>query len=350
MSGTEWKPSIPGGPDDPAEPESEQRRRADEYPRTLVTGDGGPGGRDRDRGGVGFDPALKHFAGAYRPLDPAISDPAEREAWLRTRRTAMEIALRAVAASGWADSLVLRGSMLMKRWFGPAAREPHDLDFVVVPADWRIEEERTGRMLAEIAAAAEELAGGPHGGEGDAGQGAGPVMPAAAAVSEYIWTYERVPGRRLVLPWSAPGMPGGQVQLDFVFNEPLPVVPEPVRVAGVRLLGATKELSLAWKLMWLACDMYPQGKDLYDAALLAEHCALPYALLEDVFRRSGEWEAEGGLLPITPEAFAGFANADWDEFRKEYPGLGPAGPDDTAEGCARRLLARLGPVFEEAGR
>ncbi|MFI5984954.1 nucleotidyl transferase AbiEii/AbiGii toxin family protein [Streptomyces sp. NPDC051555] len=343
MSGTEWKPSIRGGPDDPAEPASERRRRADNYPRTLATGRSdsasdtgvGTGGSGS---GLGFDPALKHFAGAFRPLDPEISDPAVHEAWQRARRGAMDIALRAVGASGWSDSLVLRGSMLMKQWFGPAAREPHDLDFVVVPADRQIEEERTDRMLDAVAAAAEESA---------REAGGAPVIAASDAVSEYIWTYERVPGRRLVLPWSAPGLPGGQVQLDFVFNEALPVVPEPVRVAGVRLLGATKELSLAWKLMWLACDLYPQGKDLYDATLLAEHCSLPHALLEDVFRRSGEWEGAGGvLLPVTPEAFAGLAEADWDEFRKEYPAL-TAGPDATAEGHARRLLALLTPVFAE---
>ncbi|MER5730041.1 nucleotidyl transferase AbiEii/AbiGii toxin family protein [Streptomyces sp. NPDC002138] len=344
MSTAEWKPSIAGGPDDPAEPESERWRRTHQPPRTLATGGATPPvGRPSDGAGgaLGFDPALKHFSDAYRPLDPAIPDPAVREAWLRARRGAMEVALRAVAASGWADTLVLRGSVLMKQWFGPAAREPHDLDFVVVPADWRIEEERTGRVLDAVAAAAEELG---------AAQGGGLSMPAAAAVSEYIWTYERVPGRRLVLPWSAPGLPGGQVQLDFVFNEPLPVAPEPVRVCGVRLLGATKELSLAWKLMWLAGDLYPQGKDLYDAALLAQHCTLPYALLEDVFRASGEWEAEGGTLPPTPETFEGLGNADWDEFVKEYPGIASSGPDTTADGYARRLRAALAPMFEEGAR
>lgn len=114
----------------------------------------------------------------------------------------MEVALRAVAASGWADSLVLRGNMLMARWFGPAAREPHDPDFVVVPAGRRIEGERAGRMLDAVAAAAGRLAG-------DAAPGL--EMPAERAGSEYIWTYERVPGRWPVLPWSAPGLPGGQV-------------------------------------------------------------------------------------------------------------------------------------------
>ncbi|MCX5298555.1 nucleotidyl transferase AbiEii/AbiGii toxin family protein [Streptomyces sp. NBC_00193] len=327
MSDREWKPSIPGGPEDPAEPAAERSRRTDERPRTLRTGDRG------ESAAVAFDPALKHFSEAYRPLDPQFSEPAARTAWLSARRAAMDVALRAVGASGDADSLVLRGSVLMSQWFGEIAREPHDLDFVVVPADWMIEEDRTGRMLDAITAGAERLA--PYGGL---------VMPASEAVCEYIWTYERVPGRRLVLPWSAPGMRGGQVQLDFVFNEPLPVAPEPVVVAGVPLLGATPELSLAWKLVWLAGDMYPQGKDLYDAVLLAESCTLPYPLLAEVFRLSGEFEVGGGgQQPPAPEVFEGFAQTDWATFHKEYPGI-----PGSAESYADRLLKALEPTFAGA--
>ncbi|GAA2000091.1 hypothetical protein GCM10009838_76940 [Catenulispora subtropica] len=37
-----------------------------------------------------------------------------------------------IAAAPWSDGLVLRGSMLMTAWCGPAAREPADLDFIVV--------------------------------------------------------------------------------------------------------------------------------------------------------------------------------------------------------------------------
>ncbi|CAM5432926.1 hypothetical protein SAVIM338S_02503 [Streptomyces avidinii] len=242
---------------------------------------------------------------------------------------------RGVARSGWADSLVLRGSMLMAGWFGARAREPHDLDFVVVPQGWGIEEPRTDRLLSAVAVAAERAASE----EGD-----GLVIPAAEAVLEDIWTYERVPGRRLVLPWSAPGLPGGQVQLDFVFNERLPVPPEAADVAGARLLGASPELSLAWKLVWLAGDMYPQGKDLYDAVLLAESCELPYPLLTEVFRLSGEWDVGGGVhQPPAPEVFEGFAQMDWATFSAEYPGV-----PGSAESYASRLLTALAPTFEGA--
>src|SRR6185503_14258157 len=96
-----------------------------------------------------------------------------------------------------------------------------------------------------------------------------------AAVSDDIWTYDRVPGRRLLLPWKADDL-SGWVQLDFVFHEHLPVAPEPAAVPAAGrpsalLLAATPELSLAWKIMWLVTDAHPQGKDLYDAVLPAEH-------------------------------------------------------------------------------
>ncbi|MER5488078.1 nucleotidyl transferase AbiEii/AbiGii toxin family protein [Streptomyces sp. NPDC002812] len=307
------------------------RRRQYELPRTSTAGVGAPAGAE-DRV---FDPALKHFASGFRVADTII-DPALRPAWQAARRTALGVVARGVARSGWADSLVVRGSMLMAGWFGAAAREPHDLDFVVVPQDWNIEDPRTERLLTAVAEAAGRTAD-EEGGE--------LVIPAGDAVAEDIWTYERVPGRRLVLPWSAPGLPGGQVQLDFVFNERLPQAPQPADVAGARLLGATPELSLAWKLVWLATDMYPHGKDLYDAVLLAERCALPYGLLHTVFHESGEWfpSGAGPEAPVTPEAFAQIEYAEWEDFQTEYPGI-----PGSAESYANRLLAALAPTFTTA--
>ncbi|MEU9374524.1 nucleotidyl transferase AbiEii/AbiGii toxin family protein [Streptomyces sp. NPDC048255] len=329
-AGEPWKPSIPGGPDDIAESEADRLHRKGQLPRTLTAGVGAAAARHKV-----FDPALKHFDEAYRPTDEVVSDPAVRVRWQAARRTALAVTLRAVASSGWAGSLVLRGSMLMSGWYPGVARDPHDLDFVVVPQDWRIEEPRTRLMLDAVASAAERAAA-EHGGL---------VMPASEAVSEYIWTYERVPGHRLVLPWSAPGLPGGHVQLDFVFHEELPVAPEISEVAGTGLRGATRELSLAWKLLWLATDMYPQGKDLYDAVLLAEDCVVPYPLLETVFRQSGEWQTGGVLDPLTLGTFEGLDLSEWPEFAREYPEIG-----DGPGAYVRRLVAALAPTFAGAGR
>ncbi|MET8788067.1 nucleotidyl transferase AbiEii/AbiGii toxin family protein [Streptomyces sp. NPDC004589] len=281
-----------------------------------------------------FDPALKQYSQAYRASDPRFTDPDVELAWQAARRAAIELVLSAISGSPWAASLVLRGSVLLRAWFGDAAREPGDLDFVVAPASWRIEEERTDAMLEGVARAAERAA--LH--------GAGVVrIDAEEAVSDDIWTYDRVPGRRLVLPWSSDGLPGGVVQLDFVFNEHLPVDPEPVLLPSASgdpqavLSAATAELSLAWKLMWLVSDMHPQGKDLYDAVLLAEHTQLRDELLRHVFLDAGP----DGCRPVGLREIAGLKGCvEWEHFIAEYP--------DVTEGVADfvdRLVAALAPTF-----
>ncbi|MFJ6937821.1 nucleotidyl transferase AbiEii/AbiGii toxin family protein [Streptomyces sp. NPDC101132] len=333
MSEKPWVPSIPDGPDSRTEPRSDYLHRKNDLPHTLTAGIGDAAARHRV-----FDPALKHFDEAYRPGDGVVEDPALRARWQQARRSALDLVLAAVAGSPWADSLVLRGSMLMSAWFGPAARAPKDIDFVVVPDTWRIEEPRTRALLDGIAEAAERLA---------EERGTGLSVSAAGAVSEYIWTYERVPGHRLVLPWTAPGLPGGQVQLDFVFQESLPTPPRPAEVAGVRVLAADRELSLAWKLMWLSCDMYPQAKDLYDAVLLAEaeECAMPLGLLETVLRGADEWPGH----PNEPLNLGMFENVlrqvDWTGFEDHRPDA-----ESSRDALGARLPAALRPLFEAAAR
>ncbi|WP_051717473.1 nucleotidyl transferase AbiEii/AbiGii toxin family protein [Streptomyces sp. NRRL F-5727] len=326
---TTWTDPIPDGPGTSGEPRGEYRRRMGGPPRTLTAGVGDAAVRHRV-----FDPALKHFAEAFRPTDDVVADPELRARWQEARRSALDLVLAAVAGSAWADSLVLRGSMLMSAWFGEAARPPKDIDFVVVPETWRIEEPRTRAMLDGVAAASDRLARSLD---------LDLTIDDAGAVSEYIWTYERVPGHRLVLPWTAPGLPGGQVQLDFVFQERLPAPPRTAEVAGVRVWAAGRELSLAWKLLWLSCDLYPQAKDLYDAVLLAESCTLPLPLLETVLKEADEWP--GGLgEPLSLALFEEAAHrVDWSAFPDEGPGAA-AGRSLRGELTAR-LLAALGPTF-----
>ncbi|GAA2225895.1 nucleotidyl transferase AbiEii/AbiGii toxin family protein [Streptomyces indiaensis] len=331
MTGTAWERFGWRSSEIPREPLDDATRRAEHLPKTLrpVPGD------DVVQRPV-FDPALKHLQNAYRATDPCFTDPTRDEAWRAARRQALHLVLAAISGSPWVDSLVLRGSVLMSAWFAEAAREPGDLDFVVVPHTWRMEDGRTDRMLAGIAAAAQELAGT---------RGPGVGVSARDAVVEDIWTYDRVPGRRMVLPWGAPGLPGGHVQLDFVFNERLPEQPEPVELPGGALVqAATPELSLAWKLMWLITDVHAQGKDLYDAVLLAERYPLRYELLHEVFRLTGEWPypyKEKILLEHVVEA-VGYV--EWDHFVTEYPRF----RNDERE-FAERLVRAVAPAFEEAG-
>ncbi|KAB2972583.1 nucleotidyl transferase AbiEii/AbiGii toxin family protein [Streptomyces sp. SS1-1] len=309
----------------PREELDDATRRAKDLPLTLRTV---PGEDVSQR--LVFDPSMKQHYNAYRATDPAFADPDRTDAWRAARRRALDLVLDAIAGSEWADALVLRGSVLMSVWFGEAAREPGDLDFVVVPETWRMEEERTARMLDGIARAAGEASGD------------GVRVSAEGAVVEDIWTYERVPGRRMVLPWSAPGLPEGHVQLDFVFNERLPEPPEPVELPGGAVLwAATPALSLAWKMMWLINDMHAQGKDLYDAVLLAERHPLPYELLHEVFRLSGEW-------PYPYQEYVGFGNVvealgfvEWRHFVTEYPQYA-----DDEQAFVDRLVRAVAPTFE----
>ncbi|MFD9337295.1 nucleotidyl transferase AbiEii/AbiGii toxin family protein [Streptomyces sp. NPDC060028] len=307
----------------PREPLGEETRRARDLPLTLRP----VAGSDVRQRSV-FDPSLKHFSRAYRAGDPVFDDPERTAAWLAARRAAMDAVLLTVSESRWGDALVLRGSVLLADWFGEAAREPGDLDFVVVPRSWNIDDAQTARMLEGIAADAAGRAG----------------VKESGAVCEDIWTYDRVPGLRMVLPWEVPGLPAGQVQMDFVFNERLPAEPEPVElVCGAVVLAASPALSLAWKLLWLVGDAHPQGKDLYDAVLLAERYPLPYALLDQVFRLAPEQPLPNPGVTLEDIAAYGTVGHEWRHFIAEYPGI-----SGSEEDHARRLLTALAPTFAAA--
>ncbi|MEV0248507.1 nucleotidyl transferase AbiEii/AbiGii toxin family protein [Nocardia sp. NPDC050712] len=281
-----------------------------------------------------FDPSLQHYALGMRLSEPEFVDPGLAERWLAARRDAVDLILAAIADSPWSQHLMLRGSVLLRAWFGEMAREPGDIDFVVVPTEWRVDDDRAARMLDDIAERAQATA-----------ENTAVRIHADGRAETDIWTYDRVPGRRLVLPWSSttPGVPAGSIQLDFVFNEALPVEPVHAEVARVgrpgppaHLLTAGLELSLAWKLQWLSTDIYPQGKDLFDALLLAEHCHLPADLLRGVLEPHGDWTSHvWGALPYVA------ATTDWDEFGKDYPHL--AGELDV---FTWRLMTALAPSFD----
>lgn len=269
--------------------------------------------------------------------DQELDDARRNRLWLGKRMTAMTVALAAAAAGDFADRLVLRGSILMRLWFGEQAREPGDLDFVVDDAAWSMDDARTDRLFDQIAAGAQALA------ERD-----GAVrFDARQAISDEVWTYDEVPGQRLFLPWTAEGLSDGCTGMDFAFGENLPEAARPIElwpVAGTPtvLRAASRELSLAWKLLWLAGGMEPQAKDLYDAVLLAEAVRLPLDLLKRVANPSS---VEAVLW--SDSHWADFEEGyDWETFRDQYPGLAAAGPQALLD----RLRTALAPTFaEESG-
>ncbi|MFD1938868.1 nucleotidyl transferase AbiEii/AbiGii toxin family protein [Nonomuraea mangrovi] len=283
-----------------------------------------------------FDPAVKQFARAFRAGEPAFEDEETGRRWRRARRSAIDHLARIVAGSPWSEHLLLRGSLLLEAWIGEEAREPGDMDWVVVPHTITLASPLTVQMFRGLIGA---VAAAPD------TQDQVTVDADDIAVDD-IWTYERAPGRRLVFTWRAEGLPPGTVQLDFVFAERLPVAPTTAlipRAGGAEptlVQAATPELSLAWKILWLAADMWPQGKDLYDAVLLAERVTLAPGLLRPMLVEAlGEAEAAA----FDADAVRSLEMVDWAEFHAEYPQV-----RGSATTWLERLARALGPSFASA--
>jgi hypothetical protein len=312
------------------EPLTEDDRAAFGFPRTyLPTAD--PDATQK----LVFDPSTKQYSSSFRASEPQFAQPAQETGWREARRIAIDTVLAAISASEWAGHLVLRGSVLLKSWLGDVAREPGDLDFVVIPENWKLADRRTPSMITGVAAAAQRSCAG-----------SGVEIIAGHAVTEDIWTYERAPGRRLMLPWAASGGHSGYLQLDFVFGESLPEDPGPslISLSGADrqapVLAVSMELSLAWKVQWLVTDMWPQAKDLYDAVLLAERTPLRYGLLQRAIADADPYYERN---PVTLANIRELA-PDVKAFRADYPGL-----DLDERDLVLRLAAALDGTFTPGG-
>ncbi|MBA9005054.1 nucleotidyl transferase AbiEii/AbiGii toxin family protein [Thermomonospora cellulosilytica] len=330
--------------------------------------------------------------------EPGFVDPGDVGRWRAARRAVLNHVLGVMAESAWANGLVLRGSMAMLAWVGEAAREPADLDWVlpappVVPVDalhpypyvdslevvqqwpeaadgaaayeiWRDEEFDTGGLHPVLPPEGLHYVFDPVGDEPgpepyreliqllmrrpEAAPGVF-VDPAAAdwdGLGGYYRMYD-TPGVRLMIPWHAEGLPPGRVQLDFARDEWLPEAPVPAAVprgdGGEPSVvpAAGPALSLAWKLLWLHTDWRTegrcQGKDLYDAVLLAEadRTALSRPLLDKVFRRA----LGPGSADFDPSSIHRW-KVDWRAFQVACPRV-----RGTADEWLGRLHTALAPVF-----
>lgn len=282
-----------------------------------------------------FDPALKHFAEGFRAGEPQFSSTDVETLWQANRLKVLHHILRLISESKCTDHLVLRGSVLLRTWLGEEARQPGDLDWVVTPLNWRINQQSSKQLIEGI----EDLLRGSfvedslH-------------IPDTPFATDEIWTYEKAPGWRVIVPWKEDNPElNGTVQMDFVFGEVMPSDPKVTEVvigafSPVPLLTATIEQSLAWKLLWLATDSYAMGKDLYDAVLLAENCSITSKLLKQTFE-VGETEYYSPYKRFSADEVRSW-QVEWDEFIKEYPTI----PGTDVE-WRERLVAALMPLFQE---
>ncbi len=291
-----------------------------------------------------FEPALipqKHLRGAFRLGDPMFQDPEIRTQWLNIRRQVMDYLLQTISCSIWKDHLVLRGSLLLKAWLGDLAREPGDIDWVFRPYDINVNSDLSQELFSGLI---EMVSKHPQVGNA--------IIEVDKIAITDIWTYERASGRRIIFPWKTDDFPSGDLHMDVVFNEEL--LSDPIQVYIPSSIGesrlvwaASKELSLAWKLLWLETDTYPQGKDLYDATLLAEQTSLSFDILYQVLQSSEDWKSQAALktdfswksgFPWTESEYSAYL--DWDNFKLEYPGI----EGDVKDWQARLSLA-LAPTF-----
>ncbi|HEU5032391.1 MAG TPA: nucleotidyl transferase AbiEii/AbiGii toxin family protein [Spirillospora sp.] len=281
------------------------------------------------------------------PLGMAPHEPTLQEI---AHEGALDHVLAAISWSKWGEHLVLRGSALMRAWYGQDARMPHDLDFVVDSDTWRNDEFQTEEIFEDLFLDVEYA---PRTDLMD-GLRFVPSRVGRSSIHAYGARETMVRDReddrwgfRLTLPWQCGGA-SGQVQVDFAFDEKLhappcrTAVPRPSGDPPLFLKAATPEQSLCWKLHWLWLDRHPQCKDLYDVWLLRDVRPSPQLLDKTT-------DMEGAGLIIAADWLyaerARWGGGDWDAFRAEYPMVrGTAA--DYAKAVADDLVR---PLFDPDG-
>jgi Nucleotidyl transferase AbiEii toxin, Type IV TA system len=272
--------------------------------------------------------------------DPIFHDRHTRKQWLAARQKVIDCLLQLINNSRWREHLVMRGSLLLKAWVGDIAREAGDIDWVFQPENITLKDPLSGQLFDELIQMMSENY-----------QIEDVTIELHKIAIDDIWTYERAEGRRIVFPWQAEGLPAGTLQMDVVFNEPL--LDEPIQTLiptndgnSILVRSASPELSLAWKLLWLETDSYPQGKDLYDATILAENTQLPLKLLAEVLQSNPDWKKDITYLKNFswqsgfPWLMEETEYVDWDNFKLEYPAI-----EGEAKDWLERLILALAPTF-----
>ncbi len=276
-----------------------------------------------------FDPSFKHMSRALRAGEPQFATPQLAAEWQSHRTKVLWHVLSRIAASPLAEHLILRGSAVMASWFGELARIPGDLDWVVIPAEWKMD---APESLSFVHSLLTLICG--------TAVGDGLRVSSNRFAVEDIWSYEKAPGRRIVFSWESDSSHiGGTIQMDIVFGEQIPDPPvfTDVQLGGLPAIScrtASRAQALAWKLSWLCGDMHPMGKDLYDAVLLAESMSAPTDLIRRTFQQAGR-------RMFNRDDLLSYA-LEWDPFIREYPHI-----TGTADDWLKRLFNALDPKSGE---
>ncbi|UGT42907.1 nucleotidyl transferase AbiEii/AbiGii toxin family protein [Nocardia yamanashiensis] len=229
----------------------------------------------------------------------------------------MDHLLAAVASSNWRHHLALRGSMPLKAWFGDKARAPYDLEFVVTPSRWRPHDSPAQRMCEEIPARAAELAAA-----GTVRIRPGPwYRPDSAQPGRDRGSAEL----RIAVEWECAGVGSSNLAIVFAFGEDLLTPPIDIEIPRLgrpgppaTLAAADQPLSLAWKLRKLSAPGHITGNDLFDAVLLAEHCAVSSRTLQ-TYVLEGDTDTRGLSAGFLAHLARRLEHVDWYDFAEEYP-------------------------------
>lgn len=284
-----------------------------------------------------FDPALIHY-NAYRAGEPHFGSSEEAVKWHALRGDVIYHVLQTIANSTWADHLILRGSTVLASWYPDRARRPGDLDWVVTPADWRMQQDESKQLIDELISMlqGERVNAEVH-------------IPIKGFALDEIWTYEKAPGMRIIVPWQCDDRRfDGTIQMDVVFSEvmPSPPVMTPICVGArepINMQVADKAVSLAWKLLWVVSDIHPVGKDLYDAVILAEDVTLSLEVVQATFVAADEITFTGENPPpyFNREAMETL-HVEWEDFQREYPVV-----QGTVSDWRQRLVTALQPLWDQ---
>jgi hypothetical protein len=147
--------------------------------------------------------------------------------------------LRRVERSPYADRLVLRGSLVTRRFF--PSRVCEDVDHLL-----------SGGSADELQRAATAVIA------------VADADPLEIVAREKLWPDTELPGHRVVF--------ANGLQVDIGFGDPITVAPERVTIEGANVLAVRPESMIAWKMHGLV-EQGPRGrwrpKDLHDLFLYA---------------------------------------------------------------------------------